>query len=54
MELAALKTAENLVECREWPGELVHAGVGIMWESRLVSESSTHHPSKVSQLGYSL
>ena len=27
MELAALKTAENLIECSGWPGELVRAGV---------------------------
>ena len=27
VELAALKTAENRIECSEWPGELVHAGV---------------------------
>ena len=27
MELAALKTAENLIECSGRPGELVHAGV---------------------------
>ena len=27
MELAALKTAENLIECSGRPGELVHTGV---------------------------
>ena len=27
MELAALKTADNLLECSGWPGELVQAGV---------------------------
>ena len=27
MELAALKTAENLLECSGWPGEPVQAGV---------------------------
>ena len=27
MELAALKTAENLLECSGWPVELGHAGV---------------------------
>ena len=27
MELAALKTPENLIECSGWAGELVHAGV---------------------------
>ena len=27
MELAALITEENLLECSGWPGELVHAGV---------------------------
>ena len=28
VELAALKTAENVIECSGWRGELVHAGVG--------------------------
>ena len=27
MELAALKTAENRIECSGWPGELVQVGV---------------------------
>ena len=27
MQLGALKTAVNLLDCSGWPGELVHAGV---------------------------
>ena len=51
MELAALKTTENLLES-SW-----RTGSGrccSMWESRLASESITHHPNMTKTLGHSL
>ena len=54
MELAALKTAENHLECSGWPGELVHAGVASCGKADVFLKASHITPEKISQLGYSL
>ena len=46
MELAALKTAENLVECRGWPGELVHAGVASCGKADSFLKASRINPTR--------
>ena len=54
MEFAALQTAENLLECSGLTRRTCSGRCCSMWESRLLSESITHHPNKMSQLGDSL
>ena len=53
--LSVLKTGENLRESSGWT--VMSTGSGRccnVWESRLVSESITHHTNKTSPLGDSL
>ena len=54
MELSFLKTAENLIACSGWPGEVVHAGVASCVKVDSFLKASHITPNKISQLGDSL